>query len=387
MRDEQTAQGEVPLLLPTNQNYGYVGKPAFKPVDCCGATPPWDALWFVLPWEPYQRYGDLRALEQTYPAMTKYLDQWIPQWTGKDGDAYAHTLTAGLGDWDPPEGIETVISLSATAYYAHFAQIAADAARALGRTADAARYDALFANIRQDFNSKYLSSDGIYRETPGSPFTQSAQILPLAFGLVPEALRRPLAAKLAANIMDARGGNEYVGILGARYILPVLSHYGYAHVAYTVATQTDYPSYGYWIEQLHWTSLGEYWEATSRSIDHHMFGSIVQWMYEDLAGMRPIAPGYRRIEFRPSIPADLTQAAASYDSVRGTVAVRWRQTPRRLPLDVTLPPTATSVVKIPTTDPSAITPPGGARVRLIGVEDDRTVYDVGAGNYRFTIER
>ena len=48
MADGQTTEGEVPLLSPSNRNYGYVGKPAFKPVDCCGATPAWDAFWFVL---------------------------------------------------------------------------------------------------------------------------------------------------------------------------------------------------------------------------------------------------------------------------------------------------------------------------------------------------
>ena len=58
MRDAQTAEGEVPHLAPSNVNYGYLGKPAFKPVACCGATPPWDAFWFVVPWEAYQRYGD-----------------------------------------------------------------------------------------------------------------------------------------------------------------------------------------------------------------------------------------------------------------------------------------------------------------------------------------
>ena len=91
MRDAQTAEGEVPLLAPSNVNYGYLGKPAFKPVKCCGATPPWDAFWFVVPWEAYLRYGDRRLLESAYPAMRKYLDEWIPRWTDKDGDALRAT--------------------------------------------------------------------------------------------------------------------------------------------------------------------------------------------------------------------------------------------------------------------------------------------------------
>jgi alpha-L-rhamnosidase len=295
MRDAQTAQGEVPLLAPSNVNYGYYGKPAFKPEPCCGATPPWDAFWFVLPWEAWQRSGDIRALEATYPAMRAYLDEWIPRWTSRDGDDSPYTLTAGLGDWDPPTGTDPVTHLAATAYYARFARITAEAARALGRADEAAHYDSLFAKVRDAFNAAFLRADGTYRDstpparqggppppppppTPAGAIEQTAQALPLAFDLVPDTLRAPIAEKLANDVARTRGGNAYVGILGARYLFPVLSDAGYADVAYAAATQRDYPSYGYWADSLHWTTLAEYWEPTSRSRNHHMFGSVVQWM-------------------------------------------------------------------------------------------------------------
>jgi alpha-L-rhamnosidase len=382
MLDAQTDAGEVPLLAPSNENYGYVGKPAFKPPECCGATPAWDAFWFVVPWEAYQRYGDRRTLERTYPAMRKYLDEWIPRWTDKDGDAFAYTLTSGLGDWDPPTGTPTNIELASTAYYAHFADVAADVARVLGRPADAARYDELFAAIRADFNAKFLGADGVYRNAPSDPFTHTAQVLPLAFGLAPSERRAELAARVADDIRANRGGNAYVGILGARSILPVLTAAGHADVAYTVATQTDYPSWGYWVDVLGWTSLGEYWEETSRSRNHHFFGTIVQWLYEDLAGIRALEPGYRRIEFKPTIPAGLDHAAATYDSVRGTVATRWHRTASGLALDVTVPATATGVVHVPAGDPRDVTVHGG---RLIGVAGGRVVYAVGAGRHHFRV--
>ena len=321
MRDAQTAEGEVPHLAPSNVNYGYLGKPAFKPVACCGATPPWDAFWFVVPVEGYQRYGDVRLLEAAYPAMQKYLDDWIPRWTDKDGDTLRLHAHVGTRRLVRATGVDPVISLSATAYYAHFARIAADAARGLGKSADAARYDALFLRIRDDFNTKYLGTDGVYREKAGAPFAQTAQVLPLAFGLVPEAQRRPLLARLVDDITNARGGHEYVGVLGARYILPVLLEAGYADVAFRIATQTDYPSYGHWLG-LGWTSLGEFWEDTSRSRSHHFFGSIVQSFYEDLAGIRPLAPGFAKFEVKPNVPGGSTSVAATYDSVRGRVAAR-----------------------------------------------------------------
>jgi alpha-L-rhamnosidase len=395
MLDAQTDAGEVPLLAPGNENYGYAGKPAFKPAECCGATPAWDAFWFVIPWESWVRYGDRRALEKTYPAMQKYLDQWVPRWTDKDGDQFAHTLTSGLGDWVAPEGVPTINALTSSAYYAYLTRIAADTARALDRPQDAARYDELFKKIRADFNARFLGPGGFYREKETDPFVQSAQIFPLAFGLVPENRKEEISKRLADDIMKNRGGHAYVGVLGARYVLPVLTDAGYNDVAYTVATQTTEPSWGYWTDALKFTALGEQWPADTRSCNHHFFGAIVQWFYEDLAGIRPLEPGFRVVEFRPEIPAaGLDGVSASYESVRGRVASRWKRTAAGLELDVTVPPNATGRVYVPAPNPQAVTETGTGRavaadkapsLKLVGAEGGRVVYEAGSGRYQFRV--
>ncbi|MFL6331968.1 MAG: family 78 glycoside hydrolase catalytic domain [Pyrinomonadaceae bacterium] len=396
MLDAQTGQGEVPLLAPSNENYGYVaGKNYFKPADCCGATPAWDAFWFVIPWESWMRYGDRRALERTYPAMRKYLDEWVPRWTDKDGDGFAYTLTSGLGDWVPPEGVPTINALTSSAYYAHLTRIAADAARALDRPQDAARYDELFKKIRADFNARFLGPGGFYREKETDPFVQSAQIFPLAFGLVPEDKRAEVANRLADDIIKHRGGHAYVGVLGARYVLPVLTETGHHDVAYTVATQTTEPGWGYWTDVAKFTALGEHWPASTRSRNHHFFGAVVQWFYEDLAGLRPLAPGFRVIEFKPEIPSrELDYVSASYESVRGTVATSWRRTATGLELDVSVPPNATGRVYVPAPSPQVVTEVGRGKasiadradsVKLVGVEGGRVVYEVGSGRYQFRV--
>jgi len=391
MLDAQTAQGELSLLAPSNQNYGYLGKPAFKPTDCCGATPAWDSFWFVIPWKSWMQYGDRRALEKTYPAMRKYLDEWVPRWTNKDGDRFDHTLTSGLGDWLPPAGVPTINALTSTAYYAYLTRIAADTARVLDQPQDASRYDELFKQIRSDFNARFLGRDGIYRDKETDPFVESAQIFPLAFGLVPDEQRAAVASRLADDIMKNRGGHAFVGVLGARWVLPVLTATGHHDVAYTVATQTTEPSWGYWTDVLKFTSLGESWPADTRSRNHHFFGAIVQWFYEDLAGIRPLEPGFSKIEFQPHIPTGLDHLSTSYASVRGTVALQWQLTATGIDLDVTVPPNAGGRVFLPASDPKAVTEigrskSGAASVRLIGVEGRRIVYDVGSGKYRFRVK-
>jgi alpha-L-rhamnosidase len=347
----------------------------------------------VIPWESFLRYGDKRVLERTYPAMRRYLDDWIPRWADKDGDGFSHTLTSGLGDWVPPRGVATINALTATAYYAHCAQIAANVARALGLSADAGRYDGLFQAIRADFNGHFLGRAGVYREKDGDPFTQTAQILPLAFGLVPDDLRAAVAARLADDIVNNRDGHAYVGVLGARYVLPVLTATGHHDVAYRVATQTSEPSWGYWTDVAGFTALGEHWPADTRSRNHHFFGTIVEWLYEDLAGIRPLEPGYGRIEFKPEIPPEgLDRLSASYESVRGPIAVRGKRTATGVELDVSVPPNATGRVHVPAASPRSVTETGAGRavaadkagsVRLVGVEAGRLVYEVGSGRYQF----
>ena len=372
MVDDQRASGEVPLVSPGNSNYGYEGGPAFKPANAA-ATPIWDAYWFVVPWEGYLRYGDRRSLAKTLPGMRSYLLNWLPRWFAADGDGYAYTLNSGLGDWCVPTGadapldaptrfnVPTIIAPSSTAYVAYMARIAADSARALGE--NPADLDALYENIKADFNAKWWdASVGYYRENATQPLVQSMQILPLAFGLVPPERRRGLQEKLVHDVLVTRDGHQMTGIAGARWIYPVLTTAAEegvpdaAKAAYTIAQQTTYPSYGRWATELGWTSLGEYWEQSSRTRNHHMFGSIGQWFYEGLAGLKPIKPGYEEIEFKPLIAEDarLNTASASYDSVRGTVKSAWRRTAGGIRMDITVPPNATGRVYVPGTDPTKV---------------------------------
>jgi alpha-L-rhamnosidase len=309
--------------------------------------------------------------------------------------------------------VPTLNRLASTAYYAHEAHIAANVARVLGKTVDAARYDTLFSRIKRDFNIAFLGADGVYRERPvpgvappatGGPpaaprpmraYVHTAQILPLAFGLVPDSLRGIVASKLADDIVNKSGGNAYVGVLGARYVLPALTATGHHDAALTVATQTDEPSWGYWTDSLGFTALGEHWFAGTRSQNHHMFGAIVQWFYEDLAGVRPIEPGYRRIEFRPEIPSrGLDSVSMSYNSVRGPVASSWRRTPAGLELDVTVPTGATGLVYVPASSAASVTEIAGGSavlaerargVRLVRTEQGRVLYEVGSGVYQFRV--
>ena len=223
-------------------------------------------------------------------------------------------------------------------------------------------------------------------------FVQGMAVLPLAFGLVPDEKRADLAAKLVEDVVNTRAGHAMVGIASMRWILPVLSQAadegvaGAADAAYAIMAQTTYPSYGYWIG-MGWTALGEYWEKSSRTRSHHMYGTGTQWLYENLAGIQTMEPGYKRIAFRPTVPTGLDHAEASYDSVRGKIASSWTRSGSALTLEVTVPPNATGMVYVPGSDPSSVTVGDAANAKFAGKQGNRLVYNVDSGRYHFTVAR
>lgn len=435
--------GQVGLLIPSDDGYGYCS-PTETAFQCgnipsvavfkgtnAGDTPIWDAWLQIAPWTLYQFYNDISGVKTAYPAMKKYLDVWIPYWfkayNANIDSTESHLVNSSLGDWDPPNGsatdatpgentnvaAPTIISQSSSAYVAYEAQITASAARALAAVdpanassylADAAHFDTLYNDIKADYNSKFWNATaGYYQgDNTGSTFSQGAQILPLAFGLVPDGQQVPLETKLVNDVVNVRHNHEEVGIAAARWFFPVLTHAardgvpGAAEAAYAVALQTTYPSYG-WFNQLGWTGIGENWDSTSRTRDHQMFGTIGQWMYEELAGLKSTSPGFQTVDVRPLIVANagINHVAATYDSVRGPFTSSWtRSSDGTITMHVTIPANTTATVYVPASSPSSVTETGSGKavvaskapgVSLVRQSGDSIAYKVGGGTYTFVV--
>jgi len=438
------ALGAVGLLIPSAYGYGYCSPMAVNPYGCgngtpsnsfgkgtnAGATPIWDAFLHVLPFEAYRFYNDIRPAATAYDAMSQYLKSYIPYWmkayTENIDKTKRYLVASGLGDWAAPRGnpgsavappggisdndqaaldntnfsVETIGVPSGSAYMAYMFKVTAELAAALGKTEDAAYFKTIFENVKKDYNAKWWdASVGYYRESPSQPFLQSMQAIPLGMGLVDEANRIPLETKLVQDVLVTRKGHEEVGIAGSRWIFPVLTQAARdgvpdaARAAYAIALQTTYPSYGYWVQTLGWTGIGEYWEAGSRTRTHEMYGSIVQWMYEELAGIQAASSGFKTINIRPLIlnGAGISSVAATYSSVRGRISSAWTVNDSGITLDLTIPANTTATIYVPGTEASKVTESGvlasrAPGVAFAGTTRDAVKYTVGSGTYHFSTQ-
>lgn len=307
------------------------------------SNPDWSGDKVTLPWHLYTYYGDIDALRDYYEPMRSYVDHLTDKWP-------SGIVAEGFGDWCPPndDGWDNYFReapIVNTSLYARQAAVVAEAAAVLGRTADAGRYAALARSIGQAFHERFHRGDGRYGDG-----TQTAQLMPLAYGLVPRELVAQAVQRLTEAIA-AKGNHVDTGIYGTRYLLDVLAEHGHVDLAFEMLSQRDYPSFGWQIAQGA-TTLWEQWsfKGGMHSHDHAMFGGIGASFYTHLAGMRPLEPGYARIGIKPYVPAGLERVEASVRTARGRIVSGWRKEEGRLLLAVEIPPGATATIELPLPD-------------------------------------
>jgi alpha-L-rhamnosidase len=171
--------------------------------------------------------------------------------------------------------------------------------------------------------------------------------------IVPNELKSKVAANLAKRV-EADNRHLDVGLLGTKAILHALSENEYADLAYTLASQDTYPSWGYWITKDKATTLYEDWTAIGEkkesSLNHIMFGEVDAWFYKGLGGIRPDPenPGFKNILLKPNFVTGLNHAAISFCSTYGRIVSDWERTKKNVIVyNVTVPANSTATLSLP----------------------------------------
>ncbi|MFF3749289.1 family 78 glycoside hydrolase catalytic domain [Streptomyces sp. NPDC002018] len=366
LADSQNQDGQLPVIVPSG-GWGY---------GDLGPSPEWTTVYPFLVREMYRIYGDDRVAREHWPALTRYLDWELDRLVdGLAITALGDYLPPGYGG-NPPEDTR----LTATAYLHRALTQTAELGELLGHDEDAGRYRAAADGLRAAFNAAFLdTSSGHYRTAKDPGYRQTSNALPLAFGLVPGGARATVLDSLVADIA-ARGNHLNTGALGTSVLLRVLCAHGRPDVAHAVATQRTYPSWGYWFDHGADT-MWEMWPLDSRSRDHYFQGTVVQWLYENVAGLRPGDAGYRTFTVRPDGRTGVTWARTSIRTVRGTASAAWSEIGRDLRLTVRVPVGATAEVHVPASRREDVRAPGGAE--YLRTEPGFVVYRAAQGDWEF----
>ena len=366
---QQSANGNLALIIPS---------PGWQTTEF---HPDWESAYEQVAWFDYVYTGNGEIIRAHYNGIKRFFTYMLRHCPGG--------IAAGggweIGDW-VSAGRRPDIRFVRTCLVYRDAVLLARMAAILGKKADQRTFVAHATRIRRAFNAMYYKGRGVY-ENGG----QTAQAMPLYFGLVPARRRIAAADKLVADV-HAKNDHLSVGLLGDRCLFRVLSRFGHTALAYRIATQTTYPSYGLWFTRGA-TTLWEEWDGGG-SHNHIMFGDILGWMYNDLAGIKPDSgnPGFRTILISPHPVRALPWASATYKSHFGNVACKWQWHKKSIWLNISIPPAASGVITLPGTGNGPILcngrllthkTPGVIKMTAFKQPDPHTTLTVAPGKYWF----
>jgi alpha-L-rhamnosidase len=353
-------------------------------------APAWMDAGIIIPYNMYKVYNDTRVLVYMYEGMETFMDF--------QEDASTDYLRPGggnnWGDWLAVNE-ETSHDFIGASFYGYDAKLMVAMAKALGKTEDAAKYRKLFENIKKAFAEKYILADGRTSED-----TQTTYALALYFDLYPDDLAKKGAARLAEKI-EKNGFKFATGFLGTKHVMLALSKYGYDDISYKIFQQTEYPSWGYSVENGS-TSIWERWNsytkddaansdinAAMNSFSHYAFGSVTEWMFQHAVGIDTQDSGYRNIIIKPAISKEMDFINGSYKSINGTIASAWNWKENMVLMNVEIPINTKAKVHIPTGKVSDIREGNKSILKIPSItilesNEKETILEIGSGTYSFS---
>lgn len=397
VRDAQTPDGRFPDFAPQPFQKTLA---AMKGGDFMGVAG-WADAGVVVPWRTWQLYGDKRQLAENYESSKRWIEfvrQNNPDllWKLKRGNDYGDWLNSDTMKHPsiPAKGGEVPKHVFATMMFAYATDLVSKMSTVLEKPDEAAKYGALFNDIRAAFNKAYVKNDG---KIEGD--TQAGYALALHFDLLPEA-KRPMALKhMLAGIAKYKG-HMSTGFHSTYRMMLELTKAGQNDLAYQLINHTTFPSWGYSIENGA-TTIWERWDGYVKgrgfqdkgmnSFNHYAIGAVGEWMYRVILGINndDAKPAYEHFVIRPYPGGGLTWAKGSYNSIRGKIQSSWRMEDGGLKLDVTIPANTSATVYVPAKNGESVTEGGApanqvAGIQFVRMEGGAAVFEVQAGRYSFT---
>lgn len=350
----------------------------------------WSDFTVIIPWQMYQQYGDKEFIKEHYQSMKNFMNYLEGKCTN-----YIYPDATYWGDWVAP--VPTNISLLSTAFMGYDARIMSVMAKALGNDADVEYYDALYKKVSEAFCKTFFDADGytiMNNEQKTRINTQTSYILPLEFLILPADLKKKAAEHLVAKIKED-GNRLQTGFLGTPYILNVLSNNGYTNLAYTLYTQTEYPSWLFPVKQGA-TTMWERWNSYTikegfgdvgmNSFNHYAYGAVEEWIMSHNLGIQrdETQPAYKHILIQPEINEAFKNVKGGFRSVYGEIDSEWNVTSNGTEIAFNIPANTTATFTLPVNKMGELKIVEGKKgVVKKSYTDGKAVYQLLSGKYKF----
>lgn len=335
--DAQEPSGLVPTMAPEIR---YMCGPLHDTIT-------WGCAVCLLPDILLRYYGSTHVISKVYPAAVRYMDYMRTK--ERQGGLIEH----GLGDWGRDIAFGNHQANIETAVYYKCLQCVEMMAHELGKSEDVEKYKQWSARIYEVYNRHLLVKNdpshprAYYTSLDNFPVrdhTEIAQAMALQFGLCPPEYKEDVMATFVDATSD---GRIRAGEIGLRFLFNTLADAKRPDLVLKMARQEEHPSYMRFLRRGE-TTLLEFWQDECRSKCHDMLGTIYEWFYSAVLGLKPIENAYRTFEIDPPYDSEFSHVQGSVDSPYGLINVEFQRNGSELvTLNVRVPFGTSAVIKVP----------------------------------------
>ncbi len=292
----------------------------------------WGDAAIIIPWTLYMHYGDKTILETQYPSMKAWID-WITRSYVSSNGLWDQGFQ--FGDWLSLDAVDpedryggTDKTYIASTYLAYSSNLLSKTAGILGLADDEEYFRQLSERTKDAIRHTYFTEEGHCTIS-----TQTANVLALQMELIDPPFRKVIADDLV-TLLKKNDMHLQTGFVGTPFLCKVLSEEGFSNEAYELLFKEDFPSWLYEIN-MGATTIWERWNSVlpngkisstgMNSLNHYTYGSIAQWMYENICGLTLKDAGFKCFYVKPEFTDRFSFVEMKYQSPKGEIVIKWQQ--------------------------------------------------------------
>ncbi|KAF6835293.1 alpha-l-rhamnosidase [Colletotrichum plurivorum] len=334
--DAQEPDGLVPTMAPEVR---YMCGPLHDTITWGGAVA-------LIPEILKRYYGSTHVFGKMFGPCVRYMEHLRHR--ERSGGLIEH----GLGDWGRDIAFGNHQANIETAVYYRCLRNVEMMARELGYAHKETRFREWADRIREVYNRHLLVTDKAEHpyayytslDTPGvRDRTMIAQAFALQFDLVPAEYVADVQKAFLDDVSDCR---IRAGEIGLKYLWNTLADVDRPDIVMAMARQEEHPSYMRFIRRGE-TTLNEFWQDACRSKCHDMLGTIYEWFYEAILGVRVGEDAYRTWTVKPPLRSEFDFVEGTVDCPYGKIEVTFRREAEDVRMKITVPTSTTATLLLP----------------------------------------
>jgi hypothetical protein len=189
---------------------------------------------------------------------------------------------------------------------------------------------------------------------------------------------------MAAFLDDVSDDKLRSGEIGLRYLFNTLHDANRPDLVLQMARQDEHPSYMRFPRQGE-TTLLEFWQDECRSKCHDMLGSILEWLYVAILGLKSVEDGYRKFTIAPPYTLEFESVIGTVECPYGEISISFHRLPdQSVVLDLIIPMSTTATMLMHESSAVAeVTRDGGETV----IKEQQPAVVLGYGKYKVHIKK